>query len=86
MSLTDKAKNAIKSKAKNKVKKVAIKAIKPFLPFLIIIGLLFFAICTIIDAVFIQEVQADSSDMSEIQQDIYLKKLCCFGYFRLLRA
>ena len=42
MSLTDKAKNAIKNKAKTKIKKVAIKAIKPFLPFILIIGLLFF--------------------------------------------
>lgn len=73
MSLTDKAKNAIKNKAKTKIKKVAIKAIKPFLPFILIIGLLFFAICTIIDAVFIQEVQADSSDMSEIQQELRTK-------------
>ena len=74
MSLINKAKNAIKNKVKAKVKKIAIKAIKPFLPFVLIIGLLFFAICTIIDAVFIQEVQADSSDMPEIQQE--LKRKC----------
>ena len=74
MSLTDKAKNKIKSNIKNKVKKVAFKAIKPFLPFIIIIIGLFFAICTIIDAVFIQEVQSDNSSMSEVQ--IELKNKC----------
>ena len=73
MSLANKAKNAIKNKVKTKVKKVAIKALKPFLPFILVIGLLFFAICTIIDAVFIQEVQADSSDMSEVQQELRAK-------------
>lgn len=60
---------------KNKVaKRIAIKVIKPFLPFIVIIGLLFFAICTIIDAIFIQEVQSDSSSMPEVQQR--LKTLC----------
>lgn len=60
---------------KNKTaKRIAIKVVKPFLPFIIIIGLLFFAICTIIDAIFIQEVQSDSSSMPEIQQR--LKTLC----------
>lgn len=49
-------KNKVKNKAKNKIKKVAFKVIKPFLPFILIIGLLFFAICTIIDAIFVQEV------------------------------
>ena len=44
MSLKEKA----KSKVKNKAKKIAFKVIKPFLPFIIIIGLLFFAICSII--------------------------------------
>lgn len=56
-------KNKVKNKAKNKIKKVAFKVIKPFLPFILIIGLLFFAICTIIDAIFVQEVQTDSSDL-----------------------
>ena len=73
MSLANKAKNVIKNKVKTKVKKIAIKAVKPFLPFILIIGLLFFAICTIIDAVFIQEVQADSSEMPEIQQQLITK-------------
>lgn len=60
---------------KNKAaKRIAIKVVKPFLPFIIIIGLLFFAICTIIDAIFIQEVQSDSSSMPEVQQR--LKTLC----------
>ena len=69
MSIKDKA----KSKVKNKMKKVAFKVIKPFLPFIIIIVGLFFAICTIIVAVFIQEVQTDSSSMPEAQQELRTK-------------
>ena len=67
-------KNKVKNKINNKIKKVVFKAIKPFLPFIIIIVGLFFAICTIIDAVFIQEVQSDSSSMSSVQLD--LKNKC----------
>ncbi len=67
-------KNKVKDKAKKKIKKIAFKVIKPFLPFILIIGLLFFAVCTIIDAIFIQEVQNDTSSMSEAEQ--ILKTLC----------
>lgn len=70
MSLKDNLKN----KAKNKAKKVVFKVLKPFLPFIIIIVGLFFAICTIIDAVFVQEVQTDSSSMPEEQAE--LRTLC----------
>lgn len=70
MSLKQMAKDKIKNKVKNKVKKVVFHALKPFLPFIIIIVGLFFAICTIIDAVFIQEVQSDSSSMSPEQLEI----------------
>lgn len=66
-------KNKAKSKVKNKMKKVAFKVIKPFLPFIIIIVGLFFAICTIIDAVFIQKVQTDSSSMPKAQQELRTK-------------
>ena len=58
----------------NKIKRTAFKAIKPFLPFIIIIIGLFFAICTIIDAIFIQEVQTDTSMMSEVEAE--LKEKC----------
>lgn len=61
---------SIKNNLKNKAKKVVIKALKPFLPFILIISLLFFAICTIIDAIFIQEVQSDSSSMPPAQLEI----------------
>ena len=70
MNLTEIAKNKIKSKVKSKVKKVAFKTIKPFLPFIIIIVGIFFVICTVIDVVFIQEVQNDSSLMSEVEQEL----------------
>lgn len=66
MSLKEKS----KSKVKNKAKKIAFKVIKPFLPFIIIIGLLFFAICSIIDAIFVQEVQTDDASMPPAQLEI----------------
>lgn len=61
---------SIKNNFRNKAKKVILKTIKPFLPFILIIGLLFFAICTIVDAIFIQEVQSDNSSMSPAQLEI----------------
>ncbi len=57
----------LEKKTKNNVKRIAFKVIKPFLPFIIIIVGLFFAVCTIIDAIFIQDVQSDISSMSEAQ-------------------
>ena len=70
MSLKDNVKN----KAKSKAKKLVFKVLKPFLPFIIIILGLFFAICTIIDAVFIHEVQTDSSSLPEA--DAKLRTIC----------
>ncbi len=63
----------LKNNVKNKIKKVTFKMIKPFLPFILIIGLLFFAICTIIDAIFIQEVQSDTTSMTPIQLELRTK-------------
>ncbi len=69
---------SIKNKAKNKLakhaRKIAFKVLKPFLPYILTIGLIFFLICTIIDAVFIQEVQTDSSDLPEEQAQV--KEMC----------
>lgn len=59
---------------KEKAKKITFHIIKPFLPFIIIIISLFFAICSIIDAVFIQEVQTDNASMPEAQ--VELKNKC----------
>ena len=64
----------LKKLAKNKVKKAIFKIIKPFLPFIAILVGLFFAICLIIDTVFIHQVQADSSSMSYEERRI--KDLC----------
>ena len=66
-------KERVKTKAKGKIKKIAFKVIKPFLPFIVIIIALFFAICTIIDAIFIQAVQTDNSYMEKQEQDIRQK-------------
>lgn len=51
MSLKDKSKN----KVKNKIRKVAFKVINPFLPFIIIIVGIVFAICTVVDSLFTTE-------------------------------
>lgn len=74
MSLKNKAINKVKSKVTNKAKKVAFKVIKPFLPFIIMFFGLLFAFCTIIDAVFVQEVQSNNTSMPEAQ--VALKNKC----------
>ena len=74
MRIVEKAKNKAKNKVGKELKKIAFKVIKPVLPFIIIIIGLFFAICTIIDAVFIQEVQADDSNMT--QEELAIKNMC----------
>ena len=66
MKFKENAKNKINKKAK----KFVFKIIKPFLPFIIIIVGLFLAICTIVDAIFVQEVQSDNSSMSETEIEI----------------
>lgn len=63
-----------KKRNKSKIKKIALNIIKPFLPFIIIIITLFFAICLIIDTIFISSAQADSSSMSA--QEKKIKELC----------
>ena len=64
----------IRKRAKSKVKKIALKVLAPFLPFIILFLVIFFAMCSIIDAIFIQEVQTDSSMMSDVELD--LKNKC----------
>lgn len=56
-------KNKVKSKVTNKVKKVLFKIIKPFLPFILIFLGLLFALCTVIDAVFIEETKYEENDI-----------------------
>ena len=58
-------KNNLKNKAKNKAKKIVFKVLKPFLPFIIIIVGLFFAICTVIDTIFLTE--ADMEIASKVE-------------------
>lgn len=58
MSLKDNAKYKVKSK----IKKVAFKIIKPFLPFIIIIVGIIFAVCTVVDSLFTTE---DDMQMAE---------------------
>ena len=70
MSLKDKAKAEVKKKAKNKIKKAAFAVIKPFLPYIIIFLVLLFAFCTVIDAIFVDDVQQDESSMSEEEKGV----------------
>ena len=60
----------IKNKIKTKVKKVAFKVIKPFLPYIIIFFVLLFAFCTVIDAIFVDDVQQDESSMSQEEKAV----------------
>lgn len=64
----------LKKTTNKKLKKTLFKIIKPFLPFLLIIGCLFFSVCLIIDTIFVHQVQADSSSMSQDERRI--KQLC----------
>lgn len=70
MGIKDKAKQKLKNKAKGKLKKVAFNIIKPFLPYIIIFLVLLFAFCTVIDAIFVDDVQQDESSMSEEEKGI----------------
>lgn len=70
MSLKSKAKELLKRKAKSKLKKAAFSVIKPFLPYIIIFLVLLFAFCTVIDAIFVDNVQQDESSMSQEEEEI----------------
>lgn len=70
MSLKSKAKELLKRKAKSKLKKAAFSVIKPFLPYIIIFLALLFAFCTVIDAIFVDNVQQDESSMSQEEKEI----------------
>lgn len=70
MSLKSKAKELLKRKAKSKFKKAAFSVIKPFLPYIIIFLVLLFAFCTVIDAIFVDNVQQDESSMSQEEKEI----------------
>lgn len=63
-------KNKVKDKMKNKFKKAALAVIKPFLPFIIIFLVILFAFCTVVNAIFIDNVQHDESSMSKEEKDI----------------
>lgn len=73
-------KENLKNKAKNKTKKIVFKVIKPFLPFIVIIVGLFFAICTVIDTVFITEAdmelvsKAESGELTNEEYTEWLKE------------
>lgn len=74
MSLKNKAKAVAKNKIKNKFKKATFAVIKPFLPYIIIFLVLLFAFCTVIDAIFVDDVQQDESSMSQEEQEV--RALC----------
>lgn len=55
-------KNRAKNKVKSNLKKVVFNLVKPFLPFIIVILGIVFAVCTVVDAVFTTE---DDMQMAE---------------------
>ena len=59
MNINNKAKKSLSKKAK----RIAVKALKPFLPFIILFLGLLFAFCSIIDAIFVQDVQTDTKSL-----------------------
>ena len=63
-----------KTALKNKAKKLVLKLIKPFIPFILLFGGIFFLVCFIIDSIFVQSVQADDSSMSF--EERRMKKKC----------
>ena len=70
---------SIKSKAKSKVKKAVFKIIKPFLPFIVVILGIVFAVCTVVDSLFTTEEDMQiaellSSDNYEEQYAEWLKE------------
>lgn len=68
MSIKDKVKN----KAKAKVRKLAFKIIKPFLPFIIVIIGIVFAICTVADTIFTTE--EDIQIMEQLSNENYTEQ------------
>ena len=69
---------SLKDDLKNKAKKMVFKVIKPFLPFIIIIVGLFFAICTVIDTIFLTEADmeiASKVESGELSPEEYAKWL-----------
>lgn len=63
-------KNKSKKQIKNKFKKIAFAVIKPFLPYIIIFLVLLFAFCTVIEAIFVDDVQQDESSMSQEEKKV----------------
>lgn len=65
-------KKSSKKHKKSIIKKAAFTIVKPFLPFFIIFIVLLFAFCTVIDAIFVDAVQQDSSSMSKSEAELQL--------------
>ena len=63
----------MQTKIKTNIKNILLRVIRPFLPFFLIVGLLFFSICSIIDAIFVQEVQADISSLPDVDKQLRIK-------------
>lgn len=70
MSLKQLSKDIVK----NKIKKIVFNAIKPFLPYIIIIVLFILVLCVILDTIFVQAMQVDNISMSK--DELELKNRC----------
>ena len=63
MSMKDKAKEIARKQIKKKIRRIALIVIKPFLPFIILVVGITFAVCIVVDGVFVTE-----ADMSLVEK------------------
>lgn len=75
MMLNDELKEIAKKKLKKKIIKVAIKILKPFIPFIILIVGIIFAICVVVEGVFVTEADmalVDRAERGELTDQEYM--------------
>lgn len=73
--LNDELKEIAKKKLKKKIIKVAIKILKPFIPFIILIVGIIFAICVVVEGVFVTEADmalVDRAERGELTDQEYM--------------
>ena len=66
--------NKVTSQINKKIKKVIWKLIKPFLPFIALIIVIILLVSFLLDGIFVQAVQSDSSSLSK--EELELKNMC----------
>ena len=70
-----------KNIAKKKIKKLIFKMIKPFIPFILLFFAVLFALCSIIDIMFMHENQTDTNLISETDTEFKTEYLNIYNYY-----